>query len=102
MLGTVALSHRPLAAYEDIAGSEAIAELRALAAPLRGRRLINLSLTAFGTWTTDLLGSTVPLLQDLGIDAGWYVLRSEHEFEREVRALYAALNGAGHWTPDDR
>src|SRR5437660_1305970 len=54
-------------------------------------------------WTADLLGSAVPLLQDLGIEAGWYVLRTEHEFDREVRALYAALNGApGRWTADDR
>ncbi|MHB8577699.1 MAG: glycosyltransferase [Dehalococcoidia bacterium] len=101
MLGTVALSQRRVEDYVEIAGAGAIAELRALAAPLRGVRAVNLSLSAFGTGVTDLLSASVPLLQDLGIDATWYVVRSEHEYEAALRALYAAMNGAADvWAPD--
>src|SRR5579884_3731120 len=100
MLGTVALPQRHIADYSEVVGEETFAELRALARPLQGLSVANLSLASFGTWVTDLLSSSVPLLQDLGLEASWYVLRAEQRFETEMRALYAALNGESEpWTP---
>ncbi len=103
MLGTVALSPRRLDEYEPLIGPERVIELRRLAEPLRGMHLIALSLNAFGSWTTDLLACSIPLLRDLGIDASWQVVQTDHESQAASVALYEALNGdAGAWTPEAR
>ncbi|HLZ72263.1 MAG TPA: glycosyltransferase [Dehalococcoidia bacterium] len=103
MLGTVALSPRRLEEYEALIGPERVAELRRLAEPLRGLHLLALSLRSFGSWTTDLLTSSVPLLRDLGIDAAWQVVQTDHESQGALVALYEGLNGAGDtWTAETR
>ncbi len=68
MFGTVALTQRSLAEYEPVVGPEPLEELRRLAEPLRGLRVLHLSFTAFGTGVADFLGTIVPLLRDLGLD----------------------------------
>ena len=68
MYGTLALTHRALDDLQDAAGDAAIAELRALARPIEGLRVLNLSVTGFGTGTAELLNSSVPLMKDLGLD----------------------------------
>ncbi|HZQ38356.1 MAG TPA: glycosyltransferase [Dehalococcoidia bacterium] len=103
MLGTVALSPRRLDEYEPLIGAERVAELRRLAEPLRGLRLLALSLSAFGSWTTELLSCSIPLLRDLGLDASWQIVQTDHESQAAAVALYEALNGDGaQWTPEWR
>ncbi len=103
MLGTVALSPRRLDEYEPLVGAQRIAELRRLAEPFRGLRLLALSLSAFGSWTTDLLSCSIPLLRDLGLDASWQVVQTDHESQAAAVALYEALNGAAEqWTAEAR
>ena len=55
MYGTLALSHRALDDLAAASGEAAIAELRALARPVEGLRVLNLSVTGFGTGTAELL-----------------------------------------------
>jgi trehalose synthase len=101
MYGTLALSHRALDELADVAGERTIEELRALARPLEGLRVLNLSVTGFGTGTAELLNSAVPLLTDLGLDAGWEVVRASEEAAAVTRAMYHALSGVPvAWTRD--
>ena len=101
MYGTLALSHRALDELSDAAGRDAIDELRRLARPLEGLRVLNLSVTGFGTGTAELLSSSVPLLTDLGLDCHWQVLRGSEESSHAVREMYRALGGHfTTWTPD--
>ncbi|HEY8838443.1 MAG TPA: glycosyltransferase [Dehalococcoidia bacterium] len=103
MLGTVALTQRHVDDYAAIVGDSRIADLKRLADPLKAVRLLSLSLALFGTWLTDLLSASTPLLQDLGVDADWRVVRPGQEFDAATRALYEALNGASdRWTPEIR
>src|SRR4051794_40619573 len=98
MLGSVSLAQRSVAEFAALIGDAAVAQLQRLAAPLRGRRVTNLTVTAFGTWHTDLLAASVPLLRDLGVDAEWSVVRPTHEAAQAVDTLYAALaGGSGRW-----
>lgn len=103
MLGTVALTPRKLAQYEPLCGPECLADLRALAAPVRGVRMLHLSIADVGSWVTSLLNASVPLLNDLGIESEWRVARAGGESEPAVAALYDGLNGDGSgWTAEAR
>jgi trehalose synthase len=93
MYGTLALSHRALDDLADSAGRDTIDELRALARPIEGLRVLNLSVTGFGTGTAELLNSSVPLMTDLGLDCSWQVVRTSEEFSHVTRAMYQALGG---------
>jgi trehalose synthase len=94
MYGTLALSHRALDDLTEAAGSASIEELRRLARPLEGLRVLNLSVTGFGTGTAELLNSSVPLLNDLGLDMHWQVVRASEDAAAVSRAMYQALGGA--------
>ncbi len=99
MYGTLALSHRALDDLRDSAGEAALAELRRLARPIEGLRVLNLSVTGFGTGTAELLNSSVPLLNDLGLDMHWQVVRASEEDAAVGRAMYQALGGVPvQWT----
>ena len=63
MYGTLALSHRALNDLEDSAGRDALDEIRALARPLEGLRVLNLSVTGFCTiMAMHWLTLSVPIL----------------------------------------
>jgi trehalose synthase len=93
MYGTLALMPKALDDYEPVVGDDAVQHLRALARPLKGLRVLHLSVTAFGTGVADLLHSAVPLLEDLGLDCRWEVVRPTEEFYAANRELYRALAG---------
>jgi trehalose synthase len=101
MYGTLALSPRALDGLADVAGERTIEELRKLARPIEGLRVLNLSVTGFGTGTAELLSSSVPLLNDLGIDCHWEVVRTSEDDTAASRAMYRALGGSHvDWTQD--
>lgn len=101
MYGKVALTNRSIADYGELIGPDAIDELHHLARPLRGMRILNLNLSAFGTGLADLLSSSVPLFVDLGLDCQWQVIRTTEAFGQATRALYEALSGeSAAWTPE--
>jgi len=101
MYGTLALSHRALEDLADAAGRDTIDGLRALARPLEGLRVLNLSVTGFGTGTAELLNSSVPLLNDLGLDVHWQVVRASEDDASVSQAIYQALGGSAVvWTHD--
>jgi trehalose synthase len=101
MFGTTALTAKALDEYAPVVGEAAIDEIRALAAPLRGLRVLHLSVTAFGTGVAELLNAAVPILADTGLECGWQVVRSAEEFAAVAKAFYRALAGAGDgWSPE--
>lgn len=101
MYGTLALSHRGLDELAAAAGERAIDELRKQARPLEGLRVLNLSVHGFGTGTSELLNSSVPLFVDLGLDVQWQVVRSSEEDASVARAMYRALGGVHvQWTQE--
>lgn len=99
MYGTLAISHRALDELSDVVGRSALDDLRRLARPIEGLRVLNLSVTGFGTGTAEILNSSVPLLNDLGLDVHWQVVRASEEMTGAARAMYQALGGTYvHWT----
>jgi len=80
VLQRVELEQKRLADYRPIAGKEVIAEIRALAKPLQGARVVHINATAFGGGVAEMLITLVPLMRDVGLDAEWQVIEGEDEF----------------------
>jgi trehalose synthase len=99
MYGTLAISHRALDDLAEIAGRDTVDELRSLARPIEGLRILNLSVTGFGTGTAELLNSSVAFMNDLGLDAHWQVVRASSEIAQIQREMYQGLGGLPvEWT----
>ena len=90
----------PLEAYADLLGAEAIYHLRKLAEPLRGARILHVSITTSDTHNGRALNATVPLLQDLGLDVRVAVPAHSREFQQFSGPLLAAIQGDDKaWIP---
>ena len=101
MYGTTALTPKVLEDYRPLAGDAAVDEIRRLAAPLEGLRVLHLSATAFGTGVAELLNAAVPLLSNIGLECSWQVVRPAEESAAAYKALYRALAGsASDWSPE--
>jgi trehalose synthase len=61
---------------------------------VRGRRLLHLSGGRFGGGPAEILQTMVPMMVDLGIDAGWEITGGDPAFYVTSTALQAALRGA--------
>ena len=93
MYGTLAIPQRALNTLAEYVGDDEIDELRTLAQPLEGLRVLNLSVTAFGTGTASMLNSAIPLFTNLGLDCHWEVVRGSEDTLPVTRAMYQALAG---------
>ncbi|MHB1537758.1 MAG: glycosyltransferase [Solirubrobacteraceae bacterium] len=94
MLQPVAVGSKPLADYTHICGRELIEEIRALAEPLHGRKLVHVSATAFGGGVSEILYTLVPLMRDVGLDCEWQVIYGREEFFNATKLMHNALQGA--------
>jgi trehalose synthase len=90
----VPLLEKSLGEYEAIVGAEALERIEALAAPLRGSRVLHINATAYGGGVAELLATHVPLLRSLGIDADWQVIRGSDEFFSLTKEVHNALQGS--------
>ena len=68
VLQPVAVGHKTLSDYTHICGKELIAEIRELAEPLQGQRVVHISATAFGGGVSEILYTLVGLMRDVGLD----------------------------------
>jgi trehalose synthase len=80
--------------YEASAGREAIEQLKTLAAPLKGARVLHLNATPYGGGVAEILRSEVPLLRDLGLAADWRIITGDETFFTVTKAMHNALQGA--------
>lgn len=94
MLQTVDVGVQSVGWYEASAGREAVDELRRLAAPLRGLRVLHVNATPYGGGVAEILRSQIPLLRDLGIAADWKLITGDEAFFRVTKAIHNGLQGA--------
>lgn len=79
--------------YEPIVGSSIIEELQLLAGKLRGKVIQNINSTSVGGGVAEILHRMIPLLQELGIDARWDVIKGGEEFFQVTKKFHNALHG---------
>jgi trehalose synthase len=93
VLQPVATGHKSLADYTHICGRELIEEIRELAQPLKGKRVVHVSATAFGGGVSEILYTLVPLMRDVGLDCEWQVIYGREEFFNATKLMHNALQG---------
>jgi len=93
VLQAVALASKSLADYTHIVGRPLVEEIRELAEPLRGRRVVHLSATAFGGGVSEILYTLVPLMRDVGLEVEWQVIYGREEFFNATKIMHNALQG---------
>jgi trehalose synthase len=93
VLQPVALAHKSLADYTHIVGRPLVEEIRELAEPLKGRRVVHLSATAFGGGVSEILYTLVPLMRDVGLEVEWQVIYGREEFFNATKLMHNALQG---------
>lgn len=93
MLQPVPLASKSLADYTHIVGRELVEEIRELAAPLAGRRVVHLSATAFGGGVSEILYTLIPLMRDVGLEVEWQVIYGQDEFFNATKLMHNALQG---------
>jgi trehalose synthase len=90
----VPVGEKHLSDYEPIIGSAATEELRELGRKLQGTRVAHVNATAYGGGVAELLHSLVPLQNDSGVDAHWFVMTGTPPFYEATKAIHNALQGA--------
>jgi len=89
--------------YAETAGPGAVAELKRLAEPLRGVRVLHVNATPDGGGVAEILRSLVPLLRALGLEARWQTIEAEPGFFAITKAIHNALQGASRTlTPEEQ
>lgn len=94
MLEKVNIKAKQLEAYRPIVGDEVIEEIVGLARMLKGARVLHINATTFGGGVAEILHTFVPLMQDVGLQAEWQVIRGEDEFFNITKMLHNGLQGA--------
>ena len=82
-----------IADFVPIVGESVVADLRALAGRLRGRRILNVNSTAVGGGVAEILSRMLPLLHQLEVDAHWDVIKGNERFFHITKKMHNALHG---------
>jgi len=83
-----------LSAYESVVGEAEVEQIRMLAAPMAGATIQHLNSTYAGGGVAELLSRLVPLMNDVGLDARWDVIRADRRFFEVTKDFHNALHGA--------
>ncbi len=79
--------------YEPIVGEAAIEELILLAKYLKGKKIQNVNSTATGGGVAEILSHVIPLLQSLGVEVSWIVMKGNERFFQVTKKIHNALHG---------
>jgi trehalose synthase len=82
-----------LEAYARVAGEDVIDQFRQLSAPLKGVRAVHVNSTRSGGGVAEILDKLIPLMRELGIDAGWEVISGQGAFYECTKSFHNALQG---------
>jgi trehalose synthase len=93
VLQLVNVGHKSLADYATIATRGLMDEIRELAAPLAGARVLELSATAFGGGVAEIQYTLVPLMQDAGLSVEWRIIKGGDAFFAATKAIHNGLQG---------
>ena len=94
MLQAIQVGREALGDYASIIERGLADEIRELAEPLAGVRVLHLSSSAFGGGVAEIMYALIPLMRDVGLDVEWRVMHGEPEFFDVTKAIHNGLQGA--------
>jgi len=100
LLQLVNVGHKSLADYASLATRGLMDEIRALAEPLAGKRVVHVSATAFGGGVAEINYTLVPLMQDAGLEVEWRIIRGADDFFNVTKTIHNAIQGDPHGLSD--
>ena len=92
-LQAVSVGNASIDSYRKSVGAKALEEVRRLASPLEGARVLHLNSTAYGGGVAEILRSYIPLMRDIGIHADWMTIAGDDPFFHVTKAFHNALQG---------
>lgn len=84
---------RGLEDYRRIVGEEVISMIYRKTRRLYGKHILHINSTYQGGGVAEMLSSLVPLMNDIGTDTGWRILRGNPDFFTITKKFYNALQG---------
>src|SRR5205823_3122984 len=99
MLQLVNVGQKWLADYATIAARGLMEEIRRLAEPIAGRRVLHISATSFGGGVAEINYALVPLMKDAGLDVEWRIIGGGDEFFAVTKTIHNALQGSPEGLP---
>jgi len=90
-----------LDAYADVVGQSEIEEIRVIADRLQGFKVQHVNSTRVGGGVAEILNRTVPLMEELGLDVRWDVMRGDPAFFEATKLIHNALHGSSVRFPPD-
>ncbi|MCE5203579.1 MAG: glycosyltransferase [Coriobacteriales bacterium] len=79
--------------YRGIVPDEIITDLHRRASRLHDKHVVHMNSTAQGGGVAEMLFALVPLMNDVGVDAGWRVLVGSEDFFDVTKKFHHALQG---------
>jgi trehalose synthase len=103
VLPLVNVGHKSLGDYATLVSRGLMDEIRRLAEPLQGKRVVHVSATAFGGGVAEINYTLVPLMVDAGLEVEWRIIRGADEFFNVTKAIHNGLQGdARSLTPEEQ
>ena len=91
----------PVSSYKPIIGEEKIERLLKVADRLKGLRLLELNATAQGGGVAEMLYSSIPFMNSIGIEAEWKVIHGTQAYYQCTKTIHNMLQGMeGTFTPE--
>jgi len=84
---------RSLGDYRTIVGDTTISSIYRKARTLYGKHILHINSTYQGGGVAEMLQTLVPLMNDIGIDAGWRILHGNPDFFTVTKKFHNALQG---------
>jgi trehalose synthase len=101
-LQQVNVGHKALADYATIASRGLMDQIRALAEPLAGKRVLHLSATAFGGGVAEINYTLIPLMRDAGLETEWRIIAGQDEFFDVTKTIHNALQGSAQGLSEEQ
>lgn len=88
-----------LSDYEEYLGEDAIERIRRKAEPLQGAKVVHVNSTYYGGGVAELMTSLSLLMNDVGLEADWRIIRGNPDFFDVTKGIHNALQGGDlTWT----
>lgn len=79
--------------YNDIVGDKTIHEIYMKTKHLYNKHIVHINSTSQGGGVAEILNSLVPLMNDIGLNAGWRVLHGNADFFEITKKFHNGLQG---------
>ena len=86
-------SAHPLGKYSSIVDEERIEKLQNLAQRLKGLKILELNSTAQGGGVAEMLYSSIPFLNNIGIESEWKIINGHESYFECTKKLHNLLQG---------